>query len=173
MGRIFSFGKRLIVNYDSVSLLVTNMPLADESLCGRIRDQAATIAETAELAVGNIALRSEAVARAEELRALAGVSRAAVEELRGSYRQLQVATCLELETMAHSIESLYVHLGLSNRQEFTISDTVRSAVDRVLTLFESSAALDSNFASIVEGLTRAGEYSVSQEDEAPLKVELW
>jgi hypothetical protein len=41
MGRIFSFGNRLIVNYDSASLLVTNMPVADEQLCGRIRDQAA------------------------------------------------------------------------------------------------------------------------------------
>ena len=173
MGRIFSFGNRLIVNYDNVSLLVTNMPLADESLCGRIRDQAATIAETAELAVGNIALRSEAVIRADELRALASVSREAVEELRGSYRELQVATRLELETMVHTIEGLYVHLGLTNNQEFTISDTVRGAVDRVLTLFESSSALDQNFASIVEGLTQAGEYTVTQENEAPLKVELW
>jgi DNA-binding response OmpR family regulator len=173
MGRIFSFGNRLIVNYDNVSLLVTNMPLADESLCGRIRDQAATIAETAELAVGNIALRSEAVIRADELRVLASVSREAVEELRGSYRELQVATRLELEAMVHTIEGLYVHLGLTNNQEFTISDTVRGAVDRVLTLFESSSALDQNFASIVEGLTQAGEYTVTQENEAPLTVELW
>ena len=173
MGRIFSFGKRLIVNYDSVSLLVTNMPVDDDPLCGRIRDQAATIAEAAELAVGNIDLRTEAVTRADELRKLSGVSRKAVEELRGSYREQQVATRLELETMAHTIEGLYVHLGLSNNQEFTISDTVRGAVDRVLTLFESSSALDQNFASIVEGLTQAGEYTVTQENEAPLTVELW
>ncbi len=173
MDRLFSFGNRLIVNYDSVSLLVTNMPVADEPLCGRIRDQAATMAEAAELAIGNIDLRTEAVMRADELRKLADVSREAVEELRGSYRDLQMATRLELETMAHTIEGLYIHLGLSNNQEFTISDTVRGAVDRVLTLFESSSALDENFASIVEGLTRAGEYTITQEDEAPLKVELW
>jgi len=173
MGRIFSFGNRLIVNYDCVSLLVTNMPVTDEALCGRIRDQAATIAEAAELAVGNIDLRTEAVMRADELRKLSDVSRKAVEELRGSYREQQVATRLELEAMAHTIESLYVHLGLTNNQEFTISDTVRGAVDRVLTLFESSSTLDEHFASIVEGLTRAGEYTVTQEDEAPLKVELW
>ena len=173
MGRIFSFGNRLIVNYDCVSLLVTNMPIADEPLCGRIRDQAATIGEAAELAVGNIDLRTEAVMRADELRKLSGISRKAVEELRSSYREQQVATRLELEAMAHTIEGLYVHLGLTNNQEFTISDTVRGAVDRVLTLFESSSTLDEHFASIVEGLTRAGEYTVTQEDEAPLKVELW
>jgi hypothetical protein len=75
--------------------------------------------------------------------------------------------------MTHTIEGLYVHLGLTNRQEFTISDTVRGAVDRVLTLFEDSSKLDSNFAVIVEGLTRAGEYTVIQEDEAMPTVELW
>ncbi len=131
------------------------------------------IAEAAELAVDNINLRAEAVRRADELRSLADVSRMAVEELRVSYRDLQVATRLELETMTHTIEGLYVHLGLTNSQEFTISDTVRGAVDRVLTLFEDSSKLDSNFAGIVEGLTRAGEYTGAQEDEAMPTVELW
>jgi DNA-binding response OmpR family regulator len=173
MGRMFSFGRRYIVNYDSVSLLVTNMPIADEVLCGRIRDQAATISEAAELAVDNIKLRTEAVSRADELRALADVSRAAVEELRVSYREQQMATRFELETMTQTIEELYPHLGLTNSQEFTISDTVRGAVDRTLTLFEDSTKLDSSFAVIVEGLTRAGKYSVIQDDEAMRMVELW
>lgn len=173
LDRIFSFGNRHMVNYDSVSLLVTNMPVADEPLCGRIRDHASTIAEAAELAVGNIKLRNEAVTRADELRNLADVSRQAVEELRSSYRDLQVATRFELEHMANTIEGMYVSLGLTNRQEFTISDTVRGAVARVLTLFESSSKLDGNFASIVEGLTKAGEYTVVQEDEPSLSVELW
>jgi hypothetical protein len=68
---------------------------------------------------------------------------------------------------------MYVHLGLTNTQEFTISDTVRSSVDHVLTLFEGNSELDNHFASIVDGLTTAGDYVVNQEDEAPPTVELW
>ena len=52
--RIFSFGNRLILNYDSVSLLIPNMPIADVTMCGRIRDQGAIIAESADVAVENI-----------------------------------------------------------------------------------------------------------------------
>ncbi|MCF8178984.1 MAG: response regulator [Sulfuritalea sp.] len=173
MDRIFSFKNRLIVNYDKISLLVTNMPVADEELCGRIRDHAATIAEAAELAVENVSLHTEAIRIAEELRQLAKASRVAVEQLRGNYRELQLATRVELDTLAHTIEGMYVHLGLTNKQEFTISDTVRGAVDRVLTLFEHSSELDRNFAGIVTGLTKAGEYTVVQEDEAAPTVELW
>ena len=173
MERIFSFGNRLIINYDNVSLLVTNMPVADGDLCGRIRDHGASIAEAAELAVGNIELRTDAMQRATDLRTLADVSRKAVETLRGSYREMQMATRIEMETMTNTIEGMYVHLGLTNTQEFTISDTVRSAVDRVLTLFEGNSELDNHFASIVDGLTTAGDYVVNQEDEAPPTVELW
>jgi DNA-binding response OmpR family regulator len=173
MGRIFSFKNRSIINYDAVSLLVMNMPLEDEDLCGRIRDHGAMIAEAAELAAGNINLRNEAVMHAEELRHLANATRQAVDGLRGSYRDMQMATRHELETMTHTIEHMYAHLGLTDNQEFTISDTVRSAVNSVLTLLESSGKLDQNFAVIVEGLTKAGEYTVAQEEEAPPAIELW
>lgn len=173
MGRIFSFKNRMIVNHDNISLLVTNMPVADDDLCGRIRDHAAMIAEAADLAVDNIRLRTETIRRADELRRLADASRAAVEELRGTYRDLQVATRHELESMTHSIEGMYVSLALTDKQEFTISDTVRGAVGRVLTLFERSSELDRSFAGIVEGLTKASECNVSQEDEAPAMTDLW
>ncbi|MBK7417517.1 MAG: hypothetical protein IPJ38_22975 [Dechloromonas sp.] len=110
-GRIFSFGNRLIINYDSVSLLVTNMPVADDDFCGRIRDHAATLAEAAEAAVENINLRTEAIIRANELRDLADTSRKAIEALRASYQEMQFAARLELEAMTDSIEGMYVFLG--------------------------------------------------------------
>jgi len=171
--RIFSFKNRLIINYDNISLLITNMPTADQGLSARIRDQAAVIAEVAELAIGNINLRIDAVMRAGELHQLAEASRKAVGNLRTSYREQQMSTRLEFENMMNTIEAMYVNLGLSNNQEFTISDIVRSSVDRVLTLYEGSSELDRDFAGIVDGLTKACEYKVVQEDEPQQSVELF
>lgn len=173
MGRIFSFKNRMVINYERVSLLVPNMPLTDEDLCGRIRDHAATIAEAAELAVGNINLRIEANQRSESLAKLADASRQAVEELRGGYREMQIASRLELDQMTTSIEGMYIHLGLTNKQEFTISDTVRDSVERVLSIYDRSSDLDDTFGFIIEGLTKASEHTVSQEDDAPLTIEFW
>lgn len=172
MGRIFSFRNRMIVNYDTVSMLVTNMP-ADDDLCGRIRDHAAMIVEAAELAVDNIDLRTETARRADELRRLAEASRQAIEDLRVGYRELQVATRHELETMATTIEGMYLHLGLTNEQEFTISDTVRSAVDHVVALIEHGHELDESFVGIVESLDKASEFGADQENEPPEMAELW
>jgi hypothetical protein len=68
---------------------------------------------------------------------------------------------------------MYVHLGLTDKQEITISKTARDAVERVLTLLERSKELDHNFSGIVDSLTKAGEYTVTQEAESVSAVELW
>lgn len=173
MGRIFSFKNRMILNYDSISLLVVNMPTQDDDLCGRIRDHAAMIAEAAELAVDNINLRVDAAERAKSLQSLAASGRSAVEELRNAYREIQVATRVELDGLIHNIEGSFIHLGLSNKQEFSISDSVRSSVENVFTLLEHTSELDSKFAFIVDGLTQAGDYTVEQDEAQPMEVEFW
>lgn len=65
-GRIFSFKNRMVVNYDTVPLLVTDMPLDNPDFCGRIRDHAAMIAEAAQVALDNIVIRKAAIDRTRE-----------------------------------------------------------------------------------------------------------
>ncbi len=183
MGRIFTFKNRMIVNYDTVSILVINMPTADEELCGRIRDHVAMIAEATELSANNISQRTEVVMRADELRHLADSSRHAIEHLRSSYRTLQTATRLELERMADSVDGLYDQLGLTKAEELTIHNTLRVAVAQVMTHFDQSRELDPKFAEISEVLNQASEFCLFQanletasndrESEATLSVELW
>jgi CheY-like chemotaxis protein len=176
MGRIFSFNNRMIINYESLSLLITNMPTADEALCGRIRDQAAMIADTAVLAVNNIRLRTEAIARSAEMRYLADASRTTVELLRNSYRELQLATRFGFESMANSIEAMYVDLALSSHQEFTISDTVRGTIDQMLLLFEDSGELDNNFARLfflLVQLNKAGAYPPEENEVLPSNIQIF
>ena len=163
----------MVINYESISILVMDMPVADEDLCGRIRDHVAMIAEAAELAVDNIHLRTETARRAEALRELSGASQSAIEALRTTYRYLQYASRLELESMTNSVEKLYVHLGLTDEQEFAVSDTVRAAVDSVLTMFELSSELDATFANIVKDLAKAGEFAPLKVEEVLQAVELW
>lgn len=170
MGRIFSFKDRMIINHESLSLLITDMPAANDMLCGRIRDQAAIISGAAELAVGNIRLRVEAIARSAEMRHLADASSKTVELLREGYRERQLATRLGFENMANSIEATYAHLALSNNQELSISDTVHGVTEKTLGLFEDNGELDNQFARLfflLVQLNKAGIYTLSEDDEAP------
>jgi len=173
MGRIFSFKNRMVVNYDTVSVLVVNMPVENEDFCGRIRDHAAMIAEAGEHAMDNITMRNEAFARARELQEMAGMTAEVVETLRQNYRQMQMSSRIELEGMVTRIESMYHGLALSTSQEDMISDAVRGASDHVVALLEQGIELDQRFEAIVERLSQSASLPVEAPEAVESEIELW
>lgn len=174
-GRLFQFSRRLIINYDSVSILVLNLPLNDPESVGRIRDYAAIICETAEAAVENIVLRLEANDRAEELRQLVEATKGAIDTLHVRYRLQQEDTRFELEEMLHAMEDMYVSLGLLESQEATISQLINSAKDKVMMRLEAGMVGESEFNDIVQRLSQAANYTVPMEEEPPASdaIDLW
>jgi DNA-binding response OmpR family regulator len=173
-GRIFQFKTRMIVNYDSVALLIADMPTDDEALAGRIRDYAAIIAEAAEDAVANISLRADAVAHAMALKTLAEAGHAGIEQLQTTSRALQADTRFELERMVEKIESMYHRFGLSERQEAEISESARRSKEEVLKMFDHYG-VDSNtqFAMILDGLNRASTYQIDMAAASAQAAEVW
>jgi len=173
IGRIFCFQNRMVVNYDTVSLLVVNMPVENDEFCGRIRDHAAMIAEVAEHAMDNITMRNEAIARARELQEMAGMTAEVVETLRQNYRQMQIASRIELEGMVTRIESMYHGLALSTSQEDMISDSVRGASDHVIARLEQGIELDQRFEAIIERLAHSASLPVETPEVVESEIELW
>ena len=175
MGRIFSFKNRMVVNHEKVSILVVNMPLDNAEYCGRIRDHLAIVAEAADLAVDNVCARLDAVKRAQDMQSVAAITRGTVEELRTRNRDIQISARLELESMINSIEGMYPSLGLTDRQEATVSDVVRHATGRVLDLLELGSTLDASFSRIVDQLSPTAEIPTLEEKVDPgfESIELW
>lgn len=58
-GRIINYGKRLILNFGDISVLVKNMPLEDADLCGRIRDNLSLMLEGAMARLSSITVLIE------------------------------------------------------------------------------------------------------------------
>lgn len=176
-GRIFQFSKRLIVNYDAVSILVLNLPIDDAELTGRIRDFVAIICETSEAAVENILLRLDANAKAEELRQLAAITQNAIANLHDRYRLQQSDARFELDQMIQAMEEMYVSLGLLESQEATVSHLIHSAKAKVMQSLEKGTVNESEFQDILARLTQAADYKVAMDDEVePVDdgdIELW
>jgi hypothetical protein len=173
-GRIFQFKTRMIVNYDSVSVLVVNMPVDDELLSGRIRDYAAILAEAAEDAVANVSLRADAVERAKALKVLAESGHAETSKLRSSYQSHQADIRMDLETMVDRVEAMYYRFGLSDRQESEVSECIRSSKNEVLTLIDKyGEEFDKRFDAILDGLKHASSYEIAQNEDSAQNSEVW
>ena len=76
--------------------------------------------------------------------------------MRDQYRQQQEATREHLQQLVDDVEATYLFLGLTERQEATVSDTIRNRATEVLKLFERSEALEAQFSAILDSLTPSG-----------------
>jgi hypothetical protein len=154
MGRMFQFSHRLVVNYNRVSILVANLPddktAPDEA--GRMRDNIAILAETAEALCETVDMRIESMSRAEQLQiALAGAVNA-VEALRKGYVDTLVMTDRQLHELVDEVEKTYSWLETSQAQEQAISSTMQVSVRRILALLAEHGDVDKLFEKVLETL---------------------
>ncbi len=149
MGRIFQFRRRLVVNYDYVSVLILNVP-DDEGEVGKLRDNIAILAESAEAIAETIVMRRESGLRADALQAATFQTVEAVEALREVYRKQQYGARLRLQEMTDAIEKSYINLGLTESQEARVSNLLRVGADRTLELFDMGIELENRFVNVME-----------------------
>jgi len=157
-GRIFQFSNRCVFNYGQVTLLVNNMPLADEERCGRIRDNVAILAEGADARLRAIDVE-EANRRRQEgvVKALPRVHDT-LEAVQANYRR----NCFELTQHMLAFEERlvksFVHLGLTDSQEeffsSLVGDFMKTMVgtqDQSLTIVAELEALVHTLEDIAKG----------------------
>ncbi len=156
MGRIFQFRSRIIVNYDKVSLLVTNMPIQDEDTAGRLRDHAALIAEGAEASASAIDLFDETQEKSALLRLVALRTRKTIEELQKKYDRQKIETQLVLHSLAENVETTFYSLGLTESQEDVVRTTIRTAAEKAVSLYDQGIDLDHHLQGILGDLNTAG-----------------
>ena len=148
MGRQFQFQRRFAVNYDTVSILVTDMP-DDDFAAGRVRDNVSILAECVERVSEAVAVRKESATRAEALQ-VAAVNGHFLESMRELYHQQQQDTQTCLENLIERVEKTFYFLGLTDTQEEVLSESLRAGAEDVLKLFESGIELDQQFEAILE-----------------------
>ena len=155
MGRIFQFGRRMVVNYSAVSILIIDLP-NDEDERGKLRDNVAILAETAEAIAETIAMRQESAQRAEALQAAVSETADAVDTLCELLRKQQSDAYQRLTGMIDDVEKSYINLGLTDLQESRVSNIVRNGADQTLALFDIGVELDAQFSQILRALRPQG-----------------
>lgn len=158
MGRIFQFRSQLVVNYERVSIIVGNMPdeVTAATAAGRLRDNVAILAETAEALCDNVDMRLTSMRRAEQMQIALGGAVAAVEALRDKQMAMLADTRVLLQELTDSIEKSYSWLDTSQAQEKFISAAMHQSVQRILTLLAAGGDdLDGRLAQVVDALRQS------------------
>ena len=116
LGRILEIEEKLIVNFDHVSMLVTNLP-DDPQRCGRIRDNLATLAEGVESRVQGLLMEHDIILKQQGIRY-------AVYEVRDSVRHLDLRQMEDMKSSRDLVnavideyEEAFMHMGISPELE--------------------------------------------------------
>lgn len=154
MGRLFQFKRRLVVNYDRVSIIVSNMPDETEEAekAGILRDSLVILAESAEAMSVNVDIRQEGQKRAEQLQIALSEAETTLNELGAQNKAAMRDTRLLLQEMVDSIEKTYGWLNTSQTQEATINATMEQAIQRILARLASGGDFDIQFAQVLQAL---------------------
>jgi DNA-binding response OmpR family regulator len=136
LGRIFEFRTRCAYNFNHITVLVTNMPVDDADLCGRIRDNLAIAAESADAKL--MALQSfedNATMRGEIFNLLEGVGQT-VQAYGRQYDDARYKGSVFTSLFLDELLAAFAHLGMSSQQEDAIIELARSRSNGLVDLYD-------------------------------------
>lgn len=112
LGRILEIDRNLVVNFDHVTVLVSNLPEDDAQRLGRIRDNIATLAEGIESRIAGLLLENDNVLKQQGIRY-------AAYEIRNSVKNLHTRQMADLthsraliSQVIDEFEQAFLHTGI-------------------------------------------------------------
>ena len=155
MGRIFQFRRRMVINYNMISIIVLDTP-DDNEIAGRIRDNLCILAETTEVISETINMRKDSAEKAEQLQAAGMNATMSIEEVRQLYLSQLNESGFLLQKLVDEVEESYIFLGLTDRQEKMLTQLMQKNVQPVLDLFGRSVEMEQKFNDIINSLSSKG-----------------
>lgn len=154
-GRLVSQGRRTAVSFEHVTVMALDMPLEEADRVGRLRDDLALLAETADARVRAVDDALAVQAQGEALQRLLGRVHGALSDIDGRYQAQKVSAVAIMHGMLDRVESAVLGFGLSEQQEALVAETLRTAVYQVFELFDQGLGVDRHLHTITAELAAA------------------
>ncbi|WP_430460038.1 hypothetical protein ACQUQU_12560 [Thalassolituus sp. LLYu03] len=141
-GRYVDFGRRSIMNYERVSLLVKNMPVDDPKKYGAIKDNVFSLLQGCDariVALDNLkSLELESVL----VKRLSGHLSSVMATVDHSYQDVMRSIADVVENMADGVESSLQFLGMDERQESAMQKIMETGILETNRIFNDGMRLD-------------------------------
>jgi DNA-binding response OmpR family regulator len=134
--RIFEFKRRAAYNFDHITLLITNMPVEDADLCGRIRDNIAIAAESADAKLAALQSFTDNETLRDEIQCLLQGVGQTVESFSKQYDAARFQGSLYTNRFLDDLLAAFAHLGMSSQQEEEILELVKQRANGLIDLYD-------------------------------------
>ena len=136
LDRIFEFRTRCAYNFEHITILVTNMPVADADLCGRIRDHLAIAAESAEAKLVALQSFADNASMRDEIRNLLRDVGQTVASYSKKYDEARYLGSVYTTRILDDLLAAFAHLGMSSQQEEEILGMVKDRSNELIDIYD-------------------------------------
>ncbi len=157
-GRYYDFGKRTVMNYESVSLLVKNMPIDDERRYGAVKDNIFSLLQGVNARVKAINDKMTLDKERELLELLANRLKGSFANMDEAYQALMRALAETVDNMADKIEQSVMSLGLTENQENTLDGIISEAQKESTELFSQGIRVDEEVKKLIDRIAVVFEF---------------
>jgi CheY-like chemotaxis protein len=136
LGDVFQFNTRAVFNFGHVSILITNIPITDSELSGRIRDNLAIVAESADAKLSAIQSGVDNQhLRTEIADLLDGLSQT-VGNYGHHYDEARYKASLHTSNLVDRLLAALAHLSMSEKEEDGLVSLVKADSEKLIDLFD-------------------------------------
>ena len=155
-GRYVDFGKRCVMNYGQISLLVKSMP-EDEKRYGTVKDNVFSLLQGADARVKSIDNLGMLEMERDVVRGMTAKMQDVMHQVDERYQHV-MRKCADLvEDMALKVDESILFLDLTEEQEDTFGRIMQEGVRTINELFNQGVRIDESFRKLIEYLNRTLE----------------
>ncbi|ASP38657.1 response regulator receiver protein [Bacterioplanes sanyensis] len=154
-GRYVDFGRRSIMNYGRVSVLVKNMPVDDDKKYGAIKDNLFSLLQGADARIDALDNQKTLLLEGKLIREMAMQMRRLVDDVDEAQTVVMRDIADVVENISEQIENSMHVLGMDEVQEQKMRAISENAVQETTRIFNEGMTLDQNlrdFLSVAEHL---------------------
>lgn len=141
-GRYIDFGRRTIINFDRVSMLIKNMPVDDAEKYGTIKDNTFALIQGLNARVIAIEDRYELEKEKETLKKLSSDVQGVMHVLKSSYQSVMKNIATTVEHTAEQIQYRIPALALTEVDEMFLEEVTNHSIYETNRIFNEGLKVD-------------------------------
>lgn len=145
-GRFIHFGKRSILNYNNLSVLIKNMPIQDTEKYGRLNDITGMLVEGADARIVGIEILSS-------FSQLISTTREVLGDIEVTHKENEQKNAEILKDLSNSVDWAFINMDLDEEQETYFRDLLNKAQEQSSALFEADHQMEQKIESLISSLS--------------------
>ncbi len=169
LDRIFEFKSRAVFNFEVITVMINNMPTQEPEVCGRIRDNLAIAAESANTKLLALQTAEDYASTRQGLGELLVAVRQAIEDYGRKYNRARYEGAILSREMLDDLVASFSDIGISFQQEEALENLIKEKTASLIDLYDFGGVTAATLETLGQRLNAmlAEEPAISRND-APL-----